>query len=195
MMNYTPGSHIVVGGVGAWLRVDPLRVLLPVTAAFVAVKAGIVYVLALRALPPRRASVIAALAAPVLLLVPAAFTIGSFFQFYLPRAGRVGDLRGGDGARGAGVGADAGVAGSPPRAASGVGVVLSWPVWIGPAAAAAAVGHARRRAGRRASVSVAIAAACLPAAHLRRCSTRYACGRRVDRRQLGRGDAAVGARR
>jgi hypothetical protein len=45
-------------------------------------KAALVYVLALRALPAGRASALHALAAPVLLLVPAAYTIGSFFQFY-----------------------------------------------------------------------------------------------------------------
>jgi len=50
MMNYTPGSHLAAAAAAWWVRVDPLRVLLPLTALFVAVKVGIVYVLALRVL-------------------------------------------------------------------------------------------------------------------------------------------------
>jgi len=136
MVNYTPGSHIAAAAVGDWLRVDPLRVLMPLTAVFVAVKAGIVYVIALRVVPERPAASLQALAAPVLLLVPAAYVLGSFFQFFFyaqvvsetfamgmvlaalgwmrTRAGRYLWL----------------------AAGCGVGVFLSWPIWIVPGGAA-----------------------------------------------------------
>jgi hypothetical protein len=42
MMNYTPGSHIVAAAVAVWQPLDGLLNLLPVTAAIVAVKVGIV---------------------------------------------------------------------------------------------------------------------------------------------------------
>jgi hypothetical protein len=163
MMNYTPGSHIVVASVGAWLRVDPLRVLLPVTAAFAAVRAGVVYVLALRALPPGRSSAIYALAAPVLLLVPAAFTIRSFFQFYF-HAQVVSETF----ALAMVMAALAWLRTQDARwlvmaGASGAGVVLSWPVWIGPAAAAALVAILAGAAPLRTRVYAA-AVACGPAA-------------------------------
>jgi hypothetical protein len=139
MMNYTPGSHIMAAAVADWLRVDALRALLPVTAAFVAMKVGIVYALAVRIIGPRPHAAVLALAAPILLLVPSAYVLGSFFQFFFfaqvvsetfalalvlaivnwTREGR-------------------------PRevwlaAAGAVGVFLSWPVWLGPALAAAAI--------------------------------------------------------
>ena len=118
MVNYTPGSHIAAAAVAGWLRVDPLRVLLPLTALFVAVKAGIIYVLALRLVPakpggvarrsgragapPGSRGVRARVVLPVLLL----------------RAGRVGDLRDGDGPRRPGLDADR----RPPLSLAGVGV-------------------------------------------------------------------------
>jgi hypothetical protein len=82
MVNYTPGSHILAVAIAGWLRVDPLRVIFPLTAASVAMKAGIVYVLAVRVIPATRVAALHALAAPVLLLVPSAYVLGSFFQFY-----------------------------------------------------------------------------------------------------------------
>jgi len=163
MTSYTPGSHLVAAGVGDWLRVDALRVLLPVTAVFVAVKAALVYVLALRALPPGRASALHALAAPVLLLVPAAYTIGSFFQFYFYAqvvsetfalamvAAAVTWARAGE-ARWLWL-----------AAAGGVGVVLSWPVWIVPAAVAAIAALVIGAAPLRTRVT-AVAVVCVPAA-------------------------------
>jgi len=139
MMNYTPGSHIVAAAAADWLRVDALRVLLPVTAAFVAIKAGIVYLLGVRLLGPRPHAAVLALAAPVLLLVPSVYVLGSFFQFFFfaqvlsetfamamvlaivnwTRAGRQRELW--------------------LAAVCAAGVFLSWPVWLGPALAAAGV--------------------------------------------------------
>jgi hypothetical protein len=136
MMNYTPGSHIAAAGVGWWLRVDPLRVLLPITALFVAVKVGIIYALALRLVPATPSRSILALAAPALLAVPAAYTLGSFFQFFYYAqvlsetfamamvVAALGWTRTG--------------ASRYLWLASGcaVGVFLSWPVWLVPAGAA-----------------------------------------------------------
>ena len=161
MTSYTPGSHLVAASVGDWLRVDALHVLLPVTAVFVAVKAGLVYLLALRALPVRPASTVHALAAPVLLLVPAAYTIGSFFQFFFYAQvvsetfalamvvaalawARTGEVRG-----------------LWLAAACGVGVVLSWPVWIVPAGAAAIAAVLGAAAPVRARL-VGVAIVCVP---------------------------------
>jgi hypothetical protein len=136
MVNYTPGAHIMAATVAGWLRLDALRVLLPVTAAFVAVKAGVIYMLALRIVPARAGASLHAAAAPVLLAVPGVYVLGSFFQFYFysqvvsetfamamvlaavnwARTGERRQLR--------------------LAAVCGVGVFLSWPVWLGPALAA-----------------------------------------------------------
>jgi hypothetical protein len=139
MVNYTPGAHIAAATLAGWLCVDALRVLFPLTAAFVAVKAGVVYVLALRIVadrgdPPGVA--LYALAAPVLLLVPSAYTLGSVFHFFFYAQvvsetfamamvlaavtwARTGDRRH-----------------LWLVSACAAGVFLSWPVWIGPALAA-----------------------------------------------------------
>jgi hypothetical protein len=139
MMNYTPGAHIAAAALAGWLRVDALRVLFPLTAAFAAVKAGIVYALALRIIADRgeRPGVaLYALAAPVLLLVPSAHTLGSLFHFFFYAQvvsetfavamvlaamtwARTGDRRH-----------------LWLASACAAGVFLSWPVWIGPALAA-----------------------------------------------------------
>ena len=132
MLNYTPGSHLLAAIVADLLRIDALRVLVPIAALAFAIKAGIVYVLAVRILPDRPGSAIQALAAPILLLVPAAYTLGSFFQFFFfaqvvsetfaigmllavmmwMRTRRRRDLA--------------------LFAIYGVGVSLAWPVWLGP---------------------------------------------------------------
>ncbi len=136
MVNYTPGSHLAAVAVSEWLRLDPLRILLPLTAAFVAVKAGIIYVLALRVVPERPWGSVMALAAPVLLLVPAAYALGSFFQFFF-YAQVVSETF----AMAMVLAAVSWRRTHAPRhlwlaAACGVGVFLSWPVWIAPAGAA-----------------------------------------------------------
>jgi hypothetical protein len=163
MVNYTPGSHILAATVGGWLRVDPLRVLFPLTALFVAMKVGIVYMLAVRAMPDGRTAAAYALAAPVLLLVPAAYVIRSFFQFYF-YAQVVSETF-------ALAMVLTGLAWSRTRqarylwltAAGGVGVVLSWPVWIVPALGAVAVAILSAATVLRARL-VAIAIAGVPVA-------------------------------
>ena len=134
MMNYTPGSHILAASVGEWLRIDALRVLQPLAAAFMALKLGMLYLVALRTVPGSRSAPIAALAVPVLALVPAVYTIGSSFHFFfyaqvVSETFAVGVLL-------------AAVCWSQSRATGdlvvaavcGIGVLLCWPVWIGPAA-------------------------------------------------------------
>ena len=136
MMNYTPGSHIAAAVVAGWLRVDPLRVLLPLTALFVAVKAGIIYVLALRLVPAKPAPSLLALAAPVLLAVPAAYVLGSFFQFFyyaqvLSETFAMGMVVAALGWTRTGARRYLWLA-----SACAVGVFLSWPIWLVPAGAA-----------------------------------------------------------
>jgi hypothetical protein len=100
------------------------------------VKAGIIYVLALRAVADKPGAALHALAAPVLLLVPAAYVLRSFFQFYF-YAQVVSETF----AMAMVLAALAWMRTRARRhlwlaAACGVGVFLSWPVWIVPAGAA-----------------------------------------------------------
>jgi len=134
MMNYTPGSHILAATVAEWLRLDALRVLQPLAAVFVAVKLGMLYLVAVRVVPGSRSAPVAALAVPVLALVPTVYTLGSSFHFFfyaqvISETFAIGMLF-------------AAVCWSESHAAAdlvaaavcGIGVLLSWPVWIGPAA-------------------------------------------------------------
>jgi hypothetical protein len=154
MTNYTPGSHLAAAAVAEWAGVDPLRVLLPLTALFVAVKVGAIYVLALRLLPEKGAA-LQALAAPVLLAVPAAYVLGSFFQFfyYAQVVSETFAM--------AMVVAALGWTRTGGRrylwlaAACGVGVFLSWPVWIVPAGAAVIMAVAGAALPIRARLSAA----------------------------------------
>jgi hypothetical protein len=170
MMNYTPGSHIAAAIAAHWVRVDPLRVLLPLTALFVAVKVGIVYVLAVRLLPGKRGAPVYALAAPVLLMVPAPYVIGSFFHFFyyaqvLSETFAVAMVVAALGWMRTGASRYLWLA-----SACAVGVFLSWPVWLIPAGAA---------------VLTAIAAAGL---------ARPACPPQPWRRREGRAHGWIGVR-
>jgi hypothetical protein len=165
MMNYTPGGHIVAATVAGWLRVDALRVLFPVTAIFVAVKFGLVYALAVRVIGERPGAAVQAASAPVLLLVPAAYTLGSFFQFYF-YAQVVSETF----VMAMVLGALGWTRTSDRRylwlmAACGAGSVLSWPVWIVPAGAVAVAAIAGTRQSWSARIA-AIATALLPAVAL-----------------------------
>lgn len=135
MMNYTPGSHIAVALVAKASGLDGLRVLLPVALWFVAVKAAVLYLIAWRVLPASSARAIAALAAPILSFAPAAYAIGALYRFFffaqvVSEAFTVGAvlavlgwLR--TGARGYLI----------VCAVCGVGVALSWPVYLAAIAA------------------------------------------------------------
>ena len=132
MMNYTPGSHIAVALVANAARADGLRVLLPVALWFVALKVAAVYVIAARVTPRGPGRVIAALSAPILLFAPAAYAIGALYRFFF-FAQVVSEAFA--------VGAVLAVLGwvrtrrvSYPIvfACCGIGVMLSWPVYLAP---------------------------------------------------------------
>jgi hypothetical protein len=155
MTNYTPGSHMAAAAVADWLRLDSLRVVLPLTAVFVAVKAGIVYVLAMRLVPERPWGSVQALTAPALLLVPAAYVLGSFFHFFF-YAQVVSETF----AMAMVLAALSWTRTHAARhlwlaAACGVGVFLSWPVWIVPAGAAVVTAIVAGTASSRSRVSAA----------------------------------------
>ena len=134
MRGYTPGSHLLAAAVGGWLRLDPLRVVYPLAALFVAVTAGIVFELARRFAPPGMRGWLAALSAPLLALVPAAYFVGALVDFFyfaqiVSEAFAAGALLFAllwldDGRR-----RDLMIV-----SLCAVGVVLAWPVWIGPVA-------------------------------------------------------------
>ena len=133
MVDYTPGLHLLVALAGAWLpRADALHAAYPLVAFTVAVKAGIVFLIARRVMPGALPRDPFAVIAVLLLLVPRVYSIGSFTeQSYLAQV--VSELFA--------------VAAwwtivvwdecPNPRAMAlfaifGVATFLVWPVWIGP---------------------------------------------------------------
>ncbi len=131
MVNYTPGSHLLTALAGAWGRSDGLHAVYPVLALSVAIKAGLVFLIVRRMLGDRGHTPIA-VGAILLLFLPYDYFIGSFarFSFFAQVVSEtfavamwlalvMWDERP-----------------SPPSAAlfgiAGVGVFLTWPVWIGP---------------------------------------------------------------
>jgi hypothetical protein len=157
MTGYTPGVHILSAAAAWWLRVDPLRLMHPVAALFTALNLGIVYLIALRLQSARGGAWLSALGAPVLSLVPAAYTFGAFLHFFflsqvvsetfaLAMLLAVIDW----------------VRGTPRAlmlfAACGVAVFLVWPVWLAPPVLALAMATLlikRRAAFVAASVALA----------------------------------------
>jgi hypothetical protein len=132
MVDYTPGSHLLAVVAGAWFRSDALHVVFPAVAATVALKAGLVFLIARRLLPDGEPRLPFAVIAVVLLFLARIHFIGSFTdQSYLAQvvselfavamwwALVVWDERP-----------------SPVPAAlfaiAGVAAFLSWPVWVGP---------------------------------------------------------------
>lgn len=132
MMGYTPGAHILAAAAGRLLEVDPLRIVYPIAAAFVAIKAATIYALARRVIGPPRGA-LAALAAPVLAASASVYFLGSFVQFFffsqvVSEAFAMGMLLAL--VRWLQLGEDRDLV---ALAACGIGVVLSWPIWIVPA--------------------------------------------------------------
>lgn len=80
MVSYTPGLHVLAALTGAWTGRDGLHVLHPLLSGLVALKMGVVYLIALRLLPPRVPRVALALCAVGLLLVPRTYVLGSFIE-------------------------------------------------------------------------------------------------------------------
>ena len=134
MINYTPGSHLLAALAGAWFKSDGLHALHPLLAPSVAVKAGLLFLIARRMLaddPARVPTAIAAVGAAGAVL-PFDYSLGSFarcsffaqvvaetFAVAMWLAVVVWDER---------PSRDRGVL----LGIAGVGVFLTWPVWIGP---------------------------------------------------------------
>jgi hypothetical protein len=163
MGNYTPGSHILAATIAAWLRVDALRVVHPIAAVSVAVKSGMLFLLARRLIPGARGSA-QALAAPLLALLPAVYFFGSFSHYFffaqvVSETFAVGMLL-------------AVVAWAQTRerghlalfGACGVAAFLAWPVWIGPPVIALLVAIASDGGGWRRARAIDAALALAPIA-------------------------------
>jgi hypothetical protein len=132
MVDYTPGSHLLAVLTGAWFGSDALHLVFPAVAATVALKAGLVFLIARRLLPDGLPRLPFAVIAVVLLFLARVHFIGSFTdQSYLAQV--VSELFAvamwwalvvWDGRP------------SPVPAAlfalAGVATFLSWPVWVGP---------------------------------------------------------------
>jgi hypothetical protein len=80
MVDYTPGFHLLAALVAAWIPGDALHVVYTVVAATVALKFGIVFLIARRLLPAGVPRDPFALIAVLLLLVPRVYSIGSFTE-------------------------------------------------------------------------------------------------------------------
>jgi hypothetical protein len=138
MMHYTPGSHILAAAIAAWVGVDPLRVVYPIALCSAAIKAGLLYELTRHLLGGTRRATVQALGAPLLACVPHYF-LGSFVEFFffaqvVSETFAIGTL----------LALVAWQTGHERRhlfiaSACAAGVVLSWPIWIVPTAAAAGV--------------------------------------------------------
>ena len=75
--HYTPGSQMLAALAGAWTKTDGFHALYPVVAVSVALKAGFVFLVALR-LMPRDVRVPLAVTSVLFLFLPRAYFIGSF---------------------------------------------------------------------------------------------------------------------
>jgi len=80
MVDYTPGFHLLAALVAAWIPGDALHVVYAVVATTVALKFGIVFLIARRLLQVDVPRDPFALVAVLLLLVPRVYSIGSFTE-------------------------------------------------------------------------------------------------------------------
>lgn len=81
MVDYTAGSHLLAALAGAWTRTDGLHAMYPLVAFTVALKSGMVFLIARRLVSGDAPSRIPfAAIAVLLLLLPRAYFIGSFAQ-------------------------------------------------------------------------------------------------------------------
>ncbi len=80
MVHYTPGSQILAALAGAAARSDGLHAVHAMVAATVALKGGLVVLIALRVLPPDAPRIPFALLSGILLLVPHNYFFGSFVR-------------------------------------------------------------------------------------------------------------------
>jgi hypothetical protein len=136
MVNYTPGSHLLAALAGAWVRSDGLHAVHPLVALSVAIKAGLVFLIVRRMLEARGTSeslqTPMAIGGVLLLFLPYDYFIGSFARFsFLAQV--VSEMFAvamwlalvlWNERPSAQAAAIFGIA--------GVGVFLTWPIWIGP---------------------------------------------------------------
>ena len=80
MIDYTPGAHLLAVLVGAWCRRDALHVVHAVVALTVALKSGVLFLIARRLMPDEVPRVPFAIIAALLLWLPYAFFVGSFTE-------------------------------------------------------------------------------------------------------------------
>jgi hypothetical protein len=91
MVHYTPGAHLLASLAGRWAGADGFHALYPVLAFSVALKTGFVYLIARRVIDGDRLgeplSIPFAILAPVLLLLPYEYFVGSFTRYsYIAQA-------------------------------------------------------------------------------------------------------------
>jgi hypothetical protein len=134
MIDYTPGVHLLAVLAGRWTRTDGLHAIYPIVAISVALKTGVIFLVALRCLPreDETARVPFALVAVVLVFAPSRYSLGSFTHdsFLAQVAAELfavmmwWALVCGDEERRPIASAIAGLAGAA--------TFLTWPVWTGP---------------------------------------------------------------
>jgi hypothetical protein len=178
MIDYTPGLHLLAVAAGRWTGRDAVHAIFPIVVLSAAMKAGVVFLIALRCLasarPERAERTAFALAAVLMLAFPHVYVLGSFIHdSYFPQvvseffalvmwlAILVWDES---------PSAD----GAVVFAVAGVAAFLTWPVWIGPPIATLAVVARLRRDVPPATRAVHVAIATAPIAAV---AGVYACGR------------------
>ena len=80
MVDYTPGAHLLAALAGAWTRTDGLHAMYPLVALTVALKCGLVFLIARRLVRFDVSRIPFAVMAVLLLLMPRPYFIGSFAQ-------------------------------------------------------------------------------------------------------------------
>lgn len=175
MAHYTPGLHLLIVVAGAIVGVDAYRVAYPVLAITIALKAGFVFLIAHDALAGARARLPLALSAVGLaLFAPRAYSVDGFLRagFFAQVGSELFVVAGWWGV------AQWWRARSPAWLAfvglMGAGTFLTWPIWVGPLAAATGVAlimahdlpwRTRLKAGAAAAAPPSIVAALHLAQH------------------------------
>jgi hypothetical protein len=80
MVSYTPGAHILAALTGAWTRTDGLHTVYAVVAVTVALKTGLIFLIARRVIPRHTPRTALAVSAVLLLFLPLDYFIGSFAE-------------------------------------------------------------------------------------------------------------------
>ena len=145
MIDYTPGAHLLTALVAAWFRSDGLHMIHAVVSLTVALKSGIVFLIARRLMPDDVPRLPFAVAASLLPWLPYAFFAGSFMeQSFLSQV--VSELFA------VAMWWAIAVWDEQPSAATmalfalfGTAAFLTWPAWVGPLALTLAAVVLRRR--------------------------------------------------